>query len=30
MSSCMNLEGDFVVESNYCKYSDEAIISDYT
>lgn len=30
MSSCMNLEGDFTVQSDKCKYTDEAIVSDYT
>ena len=30
MSSCKNIEGNFTVESDSCKYTDEAIISDYS
>lgn len=29
MSDCKNLEGNFTVESDSCKYTDDAIISDY-
>lgn len=29
MSSYKNLEGAFTVESDSCKYTDDAIISDY-
>ena len=29
MSSCKNLSGNFKVESDSCKYTDDAIISDY-
>mmetsp|Transcript_8744 Transcript_8744/g.12714 ORF Transcript_8744/g.12714 Transcript_8744/m.12714 type:complete len:533 (-) Transcript_8744:122-1720(-) len=29
MSSCLNLDGGFTVESDKCKYTDDAIISDY-
>lgn len=30
MSATQNLEGDFIVESDRCKYTDAEILSDYT
>eukprot|EP00977_Amphora_coffeiformis_P001735 scaffold337_cov172-Amphora_coffeaeformis.AAC.9 len=30
MSSYLNLDGNFTVESDKCKYTDDAILSDYT
>jgi len=30
MSSCKNLDGQFTVESDSCKYTDDAIIADYS
>lgn len=30
MSAFQNLEGDFIVESDKCKYTDTEILSDYT
>ncbi|KAL7506026.1 hypothetical protein ACHAXN_003390 [Cyclotella atomus] len=30
MSSCKNLEGSFTVESDSCKYTDDAILADYS
>jgi len=30
MSSCNNLDGDFTVQSDKCKYTEDAIVSDYT
>ena len=29
MSTCKHLDGKFTVESESCKYTDDAIISDY-
>lgn len=29
MTSCQNLDGNFTVESDSCRYTDESIISDY-
>ena len=30
MSSCNNLDGDIIVQSDKCEYTDETIVSDYT
>jgi hypothetical protein len=30
MSSALNLEGSFTVESDKCQYTSDAILSDYT